>query len=1227
MSCPFEHLDACLPITAILVLGLASARIILKGCGPYVLAIDEASGALLHRVQVFERNTVHGIKLAHEPSEKVEQHSARCLVWGGQSLRLLDIGMEIKRISSGDLISFACPEYSAPDWILDAAFVGDQFGDVEYAPPRRACLITAHNVLLGLELEASETLTKIYLYEINKGPKSVLYSADVAWLSPSQILVAAGTVFGEIVVWSCRLPLESDLSTLSNSSVSLHHLFTGHEGSIFGVDISSEITFSEGVTRRLLASCSDDRTIRVWDISDCTSPSDGSDNSRLLGASAPRSTGFGGSTLDELDINEEACITKAWGHTSRIWGAYFLDASVSDGTASIRLLSRGEDATCQLWDLSATLGPGDGKDSPLWSNATLKNNTIYDFHSGKHIWSIAISKLHDSFIVYSGGADGRLMSFDIACNTASSASLRFRVESVEDIVHQSPSDSSTSDRLQRPVSGKKAKQRERINRFAFVSECCFVAISTEGRVVLTCISDPKTAEISEANSNSLCPVSGEVIATEESLKSYSVISSHPELGVAMVGDASCRLWCYRHADRSFTLLTQLERKITATFAVNSNADQHDPAKSRFSLSFLASYGGMTEADLFIINDVSSLADFTRIRFSLPTNFIITSNLLIESKSCLILGSRNGGLVVVNLENSTGSMEPHIALHVLRLHEKDAITSIVRLPRSENTESESILTTGRDGYFCVHVLTGLGAADQSPTLQTVHKTSPPFGPNIEGAYFDKMTNDMILFGFKGTDFIAWNESNQTTVTALNCGGAHRSWAYNSSQNPSGRVTFLWTQASAFHIYSRTTSSHKTVRAGSHGREIKTMDISDRGFHVDGKKQKLLATGGEDATVRVFTVDETVASTPSTSFKCLRILKKHASGLQHVKWSSCGRFLFTSSACEEFFVWRIRTIPGFGIGTVCESECPESAPKSDLRVTSFDVMEISGGSEDEVKFLICMAYSNSMVRLFVYSSGPSFGLLAKGQYTTNCLTHISFVQSESNLSLITGATDGHIALWDISDALPTTLCIKQDGLEQLPTFEVSIEPSTIGWHVRHSIQQSSIKEMEITRISETKLLIVGGGDDNAMSVSQLTLPNSQTQGIDCDHSFSKTSFPQAHASAITAISIFRQHPASTNGSQETTPQFNIVTSGNDQRLKLWSVEINSLGHDGDDIRVSLLDNAYTAIADVSSIGKFTLSEDPRGDEEKAGNVTLAARQSDRLVVCGVGMDLWALNREYL
>jgi WD40 repeat protein len=122
-----------------------------------------------------------------------------------------------------------------------------------------------------------------------------------------------------------------------------------------------------------------------------------------------------------------------------------------------------------------------------------------------------------------------------------------------------------------------------------------------------------------------------------------------------------------------------------------------------------------------------------------------------------------------------------------------------------------------------------------------------------------------------------------------------------------------------------------------------------------------TGAEDTTIRISAILDSPTTGPWGSVQTLRVLSTHDSGVQEASWSKCGKYLFTSAACEEFFVWRVRRIPSFGIATILAAVCPKDDPKSELRITSFDVVEVEEGEESG--FLLCLTLSNSTIKVNV------------------------------------------------------------------------------------------------------------------------------------------------------------------------------------------------------------------------------------------------------------------------
>ncbi|KAK2865102.1 hypothetical protein FQN49_003906 [Arthroderma sp. PD_2] len=1203
MSCLIENHDACLPVTAVKILNIPNRKLILSGNGPYVSLLDESSGTILDRFRAFERNAVHGIQIIDECHRDGENYAATLLVWGGQSLRLLKLCSRQPGATKDILLSAVSVECCAPDWILDTAVPNVPSTNADRGWDISCCLITAHNVVFAFKFPIQDTKLEseniIRLHELGSILRPILYSADITWDS-NRILVAAGTVFGEIIIWSCYLTPDSNLCQKVDDSVQIHRFFTGHEGSIFGVDISPDMQLDGGKsTKRFVASCSDDRTIRIWEISCGPALASSSNPLSIEGCTTSRGTGFRVNDADDAVMGQEFCLAKQWGHEARIWGLRFLDFEISGEFITFSLISRSEDCTCQVWSFKTKYEIIEGEYILQKNQTTLKSISSYAYHVGKSIWSMEIVEEQGCFGVCTGGADSNIVTFIVPRMTGLyNSGRRTHSYTPNDICdqfallhrHQSVGSENKNQNL---------KNDGKINQFGFVSNDSFIASFTTGSVLLGHIA---ATELSNGLPEDSPLLHWSTISTVEGSGSYGAISGIPNRGIGLIGTGTGRILWYSHQTKRIESLADIGRSVSDIFIVQPPKYYSDLTTE--PIAFITSSRALPYSNLFIVDPEPSPKILARQQLALPADFVVASALFIPSPSLLVLGARWGEIVVFGFSSEIQETAAEPPLCVSPAHKKDAVTSISYLGGGGNVGTVAqyvdIITTGRDGAYCIHRIDG---AIPQLTIKTLHRATPPLGPYIEGSKLDAETNDLILWGFRSTYFVLWNETTQTEILSIECGGAHRRWVYHTGSTI-GHV-LLWIKASAFNVMSETFQCHRRVRQGGHGREIKAMSISKLIIDSSPDKLTILATGAEDTEIRFFALDGQKKGI--AGFRSIRAIKKHSAGLQHLQWSTSGNFLFSSAGREEFYVWKIKWIPGFGIGVLNEGEAPKVRASSDLRTTHFDVVSVSTDDTGCESFLIAMAYSNSTTKVFYYVSSPEggvFTLLAQGTYTSNCLTQIRLVKSGCELRLVTGSTDGHIAVWDLAAPTKPYFDSSDRSIKRKDGVPLPAEPTSIKWEDRRPTHQSSIKAMEMLPLSDVQVLLITGGDDNCLAFSTLRFSAAESSASLIDD-FSTTSYPNAHASAINAITPVRRI-VDGGGDDDRMVEFLVASSGNDQRIKLWSASADCANGG---VKVSLQKDMYTAVADLSAIDQFTVQVDGVSREH--------------LVLCGVGMEMWKVN----
>ncbi|KAG0127790.1 WD40-repeat-containing domain protein [Tuber indicum] len=541
----------------------------------------------------------------------------------------------------------------------------------------------------------------------------MLYSAHLhiaadALNSQDRVLVAAGTVFGEILLWSAAMvPSSSGINALKNPKT--YRRLLGHEGSIFGVNISPK--YHGG--KCYLASCSDDRTIRIWDISQFDSSLPLSDDTEI------KKTGFG----HEI-AQGGRCISVGWGHGARIWGVQFLPVTKE---SSIELLSISEDLTSRFW----AFDPGQENSE----NIELKSIATYRLHSGKHIWSYALD--FERGLLATGGADGKIGLVHYRDDQAS----REEAWGMDSVLTQI---GDSREGLSEP-NHKVKKAHDAFKEYAALDNDCFAATTTLGRVL--------TYKLSQKRWDLLGQWTG--------LKGWSILASWEGSDLIVLGGNNGQVGVLDTASKQewwWQSMAGENGKVAGVFLGRVDEQRYYILTTALSPTIFSLHSFKMDHSesppVLIDRETRPLQSPARAG---DTKFLVTSLAIGQRTDHLFLGSRTGALAIYDLSST---VSPLCALSHTLVHPTDAITTILPL-------KSGILTTSRNGEY------SRLSISPPPNIRPTktHSLKPSFV--IEGA---RQADGLTLWGFRGKNFTIIDQTSQHEVHSVACGGAHRSWTH-------------------------------------------------------------------------------------------------------------------------------------------------------------------------------------------------------------------------------------------------------------------------------------------------------------------------------------------------------------------------------------------------------------------------------------------------------------------
>lgn len=282
-----------------------------SGEGSYLHIYSLSSKRHLAQYEVIHPAVIHGIKADHK----------NLVIFGQKSLRLGCLNEGSFQVTT-EVAQFQ-------DWIWDVQSLSE--------PQQHLAVALGHNTVALWDCDQWLCKEVISCQE-----NCILYSAHFIGDNWSDLVLAAGVVFNEVVLW-CPGKCKS-----SSGRSDVIGRYKGHEGVIFNIDYNKK--------RGVLCSVSDDRTIRLWDM-----------------------------RMERGIMGGDPTMT-LYGHTARVWDARLM----TDVIVSI-----GEDACCFVWNYDGTiLKKFTGhKGQNIWSLAVNENKHLIVTGGGDasiRLWSLPV---------------------------------------------------------------------------------------------------------------------------------------------------------------------------------------------------------------------------------------------------------------------------------------------------------------------------------------------------------------------------------------------------------------------------------------------------------------------------------------------------------------------------------------------------------------------------------------------------------------------------------------------------------------------------------------------------------------------------------------------------------------------------------------------------------------------------------------------------------------------